>query len=129
MPKNMKYQSQVTQVGSSWQVQIVRQVTAKKTQVTKQQGGFESELKANEWATVELKQLLETLVGSNQRHNQNRKQNVEIAQQRSSRRAEKTALAKAAVVDKADGQQETSDDSNGMDPEINDDFDAFSEES
>ena len=100
MAKNNKYQINLQQVDSSWQAQVTRQVTSKKTTVTKQQENFTSEADAKEWADAELNKLLETQVSNNQRQNKNRKEKAEIVEQRSSRRAEKTAQAKAEKVEK-----------------------------
>ncbi|MDB4512014.1 DUF3622 domain-containing protein [Arenicella sp.] len=125
MAKNNKYQINTQKNDSSWSAQITRQVSSKKTKVTKQQSDFASETEAKEWAETELKQLLATQVSSNQRHDKNRKQNTKIAQQRSARRAVKTALAKAEKARKPEDQQQTSDVVSGTDPETDYNFDEF----
>jgi len=131
MAKNNKYQIHLLQVDSKWQAQITRQVTSKKTTVTKQHDDFACEADAKKWADTELEQLLEMQVSSNQRQNKQRKQKADIAEQRSSRRAKKTALAKAEKENKEKlvKEQKIITDSNSninleLDDEVNYDFDS-----
>ena len=95
MAKNKKYQCVVEKEGTAWLVQIVRQVTSKKTIVTKQQGGFASEQEAMVWGEEALQEFTAKQSTSNKRHGAQRKKNDEIKRQRSSRRADKTAAQKA----------------------------------
>ena len=94
MAKNRKYSSVISQEGSQWSARIVRQVTSRKTLVSKEQTGFESEEKALEWAEQQLAEFSATQSTSNKRHGEQRKLNEEERRQRSSRRAEKTLNAK-----------------------------------
>ncbi len=125
MAKNNKYKTNIQQVNSSWLAQITRQVTSKKTTITKQQADFATESQANEWADTELKKMLTTQASSNQRHDKSRKKNTEIAQQRSVRRAKKTALAKASKLKKDNDQQQASEEIESIDPETDYNFDEF----
>lgn len=61
MTQRKKYTCRVSQTDSSWTIEIVRRVTAKKTVVTKQQGGFATEAEAQAWGETELKALLKKL--------------------------------------------------------------------
>jgi len=94
MANNKKYDSKIEQEGSLWKAQIHRQVTSKKTIISKQQGSFASEEQAKEWAEKQLAEFASTLGASNKRHGEQRKMNEEERRQRSARRAEKTLNAK-----------------------------------
>ena len=94
MAKSKKYQSVIVQDGKVWLAKIERQVTSKKTLVSKQQGGFASEQEAADWASETLSEFMAKQNSSNLRHAKQRNKNIEIKQQRSSRRAIKTAKAK-----------------------------------
>ena len=118
MAKNNKYQINLLQTESTWQAQILRQITSKKTKITKQQADFTSESEAEKWAETELKKLIETQVQNNQRHNQSRKEKAQIAQQRSSKRAEKISKAERAKI-----ENETDERQYGIDPEVDYNFD------
>ena len=82
-----------------WKAQIHRQITSKKTIVSKQQDGFASEAKAKEWAEQQLTEFTSTQGASNQRHGEQRKLNEEERRSRSNRRAEKTLKAKQAKAE------------------------------
>lgn len=94
MASGKKYDIRIAQSGDTWLAQITRQVTSKKTTVSKQQGGFESEQAAQEWAEQALTDFVATLKLRNKRHGVQRKEDEEIKRQRASRRADKTAAAK-----------------------------------
>lgn len=96
MTKNTKYAAHIGQDGSSWNAQITRQVTSRKTIVSKKQGGFPSEAGARTWAEQQLAEYTNTQSKRNERHGQQRKMLEELRRQRSNRRAEKTVLKKVA---------------------------------
>ena len=96
MAKAKKYQCVVKQNEGAWIAQIIRQVTSKKTTVSKQQGDFASEQEALAWGEVALAEFTVMQSSSNQRRGLQRKKNEEIKRQRSSRRADKTATDKEA---------------------------------
>lgn len=96
MAKGKKYDVVIVQQkDAAWSAQITRQVTSKKTVISKQKSGFASESSAKQWAATELATFTGTLSESNQRHGAQRKASEEQRRQRSSRRADKTANAKA----------------------------------
>lgn len=115
MSKGKKYSTNIEQVDSLWRAQITRQVTSRKVVITKKKVGFKSEADAKKWADKTLLELTKTLADSNTRHGEQRKESEEIQRLRSSRRADKTKLAKdekakdidtdldQAVAEEADG--------------------------
>ena len=94
MAKHRKYSSLVESDDSSWKAKILRQVTSKKTHISKEQHGFATQEEAQSWAEAQLAEFSKTQGVSNQRHTEQRKSNEEERRQRSSRRANKTLLAK-----------------------------------
>jgi hypothetical protein len=94
MAKNKKYSANIETNGNTWTAQITRQITSRKTHVSKEQDGFASEQEAQEWAELQLAEFTKTQDTNNQRHSAQRKTNEEGRLQRSSRRAEKTLEAK-----------------------------------
>lgn len=96
MASNKKYQRIIVQRGDTWTAQIVRQVSSKKTHVSKEQCDFTSEQEAMDWGEAALAEFTATQSSSNRRHAEQRKKNEELKRQRSSRRADKTAAAKEA---------------------------------
>lgn len=94
MTKSKKYAYHIEQDNSSWKAQITRQVSSKKTIISKEQGDFASEAQALEWAEQELLAFASTLGKSNQRHGEQRKHLEDVRRQRSNRRADKTQQAK-----------------------------------
>lgn len=73
MAKGKKYDSRITQQGSSWTAEIIRRVTSKKTTVSKRQSGFATESEAEQWAQKELESFLQSLKQRNLRHANQRK--------------------------------------------------------
>ena len=59
-----KYAYRIQQNGEQWVAEITRKASAKKTVVSKKQGGFKSEVQAEAWAKQELASFLETLAES-----------------------------------------------------------------
>ena len=68
MAKGKKYDFKVTQSDSTWIAEIIRQVTSRKTVVSKSQDGFSSEAEATEWAKAQLVEFLEQLKQKNKRN-------------------------------------------------------------
>ena len=67
MTQNKKYGYQITQDNAGWTTKIIRQVTSKKTVVSKRQDGFSTELEAQEWGKEEIKGFLKNLNERNKR--------------------------------------------------------------
>ena len=74
MTQGKKYTSQITQDGDSWKAEIIRQVTSRRTMVSKSQDGFASEAEAQIWAESELKMFMKKLSEHNKRHSEVRKE-------------------------------------------------------
>ena len=101
MSKNRKYSYILEQKDSVWNAKIVRQVTSKKSIVSKEQSDFASEANAKDWAEQQIIEFTSTLSTSNQRHDKQRKLNEEHKRQRSSRRAEKAQQIKQEKSERA----------------------------
>lgn len=101
MASGKKYDIRIAPSGDTWLAQITRQITSKKTTVSKQQDGFESEHAAQAWAEQALVDFIATLKTRNKRHGVQRKEDEEIKRQRASRRADKTAAAKDLAKNQA----------------------------
>ena len=74
MIKGKKYDFRINQMDASWTVEIIRNVTSKKTIVSKRQSGFTSEAEAQEWGQKELKAFLQNL------HEQNKRRSLQKEQ-------------------------------------------------
>lgn len=96
MSKSKKYDHQIEQKNAVWSARITRKITSKKVVVSKEQDGFESEAAAKIWAEQEIATFTKTQSQSNQRQGTARKLGEDTREQRSARRAEKTADIKAA---------------------------------
>ena len=107
MSKSKKYAVSVEQHEDTWKAQILRQVTSRKTAVSKQRDGFASREEAEQWGTEQLAEFTKVQSGSNVRHGEQRKSSSETKLQRSARRAEKTALAKAKALEESEKEKES----------------------
>ena len=67
MAKGKKFEVRIVQKEASWAAEIIRQITSKKTVVSKSQDGFTSESEAQAWGEAELKSFLQTLTERNKR--------------------------------------------------------------
>jgi len=94
LSKNKKYHYQIEKSGASWQAKIVRQVSSKKTVVSKQKDAFPDQQSAQQWAEQTLQSFAAKQEASNKRHAEQRKLTEEQQRLRSARRAEKTERAK-----------------------------------
>ena len=73
MTKGKKYVYRVVQDKTTWTAEIVRRVTAKKTVVSKSQGGFATEHEAQAWGESELKSFSQNLNDRNKLRAKQRK--------------------------------------------------------
>ncbi len=96
-----KYQSEIRREGNCWTARITRQITSRKSIVSKQQNGFINEMEAQEWASTNLTKFIDTQKNANSRQSVNRKEQAELKRQRSSRRAKKTEANKLQNTDSA----------------------------
>lgn len=67
MAQSKKYNYQVTQDNTGWTTKIIRQVTSKKTTISKYQEGFSTESEAHKWGEKEIKIFLQSLIERNKR--------------------------------------------------------------
>lgn len=86
MTQQKKFDYQIKQDATTWSAEITRRVSARRTSISKQQDGFETEALAIEWATTELSGFLEKQKQANAR--------------KSERRTERDALAAKALAAK-----------------------------
>ena len=98
MAKSKKYDSRISQDGATWQAQIVRQVTLKKTVVSKKQAGFQTEAEAEKWAREKLIMFSKNLIERNKRHAGKRQKKVELL----AKKEREKALVKAAKIEAAE---------------------------
>ena len=61
MKQSKKFGYHIIKEGSSWSVEIIRRVTAKKTRVSKREDGFQSEEEAEKWGKSEVETFLKNL--------------------------------------------------------------------
>ncbi|MFT6408671.1 MAG: hypothetical protein ACJAQ6_002091 [Arenicella sp.] len=106
-----KYQSEVLQDGDNWMARITRQVTSRKSLVSKQQDGFTNQADAQAWVETNMAEFINTQKSANSRQGGSRKDQEEVKRQRSSRRAEKTEIAKNAKKESEIAEQSTKADS------------------
>ena len=119
-----KYQSDVVQDGAQWTARITRQITSRKSIISKQQEGFSNEAEAVAWAETNLTDFISTQKNANSRQGSSRKDQQEVKRLRSSRRAEKTETAKrekeALVADK-----NSRDSANEVESNFSSEFDSY----
>ena len=91
MSKNQKFAIRVTEKRNGWCAEITRQVTSRKTSVSKRETGFETEAKAQEWAEKELAGFIQNQAARNERKGEARKVRVEREERLAQEAAEKKA--------------------------------------
>ena len=72
MTQSKKYDYQITKGNAGWTTKIIRQVSSKKTVVSKRQDGFSTESEAQEWGKEEMKGFLKNLNERNKRRSKPR---------------------------------------------------------
>jgi predicted RNA-binding protein len=77
MTQGKKYSYQISQLDNEWCAEILRQVSYKKTVVSKRQDNFKTEGEAQAWAEKELEQFLQQQVERNKRKAEKRSQREE----------------------------------------------------
>lgn len=117
MSNNKKFAIRVTEKRNGWCAEITRQVTSRKTSVSKRETGFETEAQAQEWAEKELAGFVQNQAARNERKGEARKVRVEreerLAQEAAEKKARRIEEAKLAAAAQA---------------ELNDEDDFFDEE-
>lgn len=81
MSDNKKFTVKVTEKKNGWAAEIVRQVTSRKTVVSKREMGFETEAQAQAWAEKELVGFIENQAKRNERKALARKEKQEQTDQ------------------------------------------------
>jgi hypothetical protein len=95
MTSSKKYSIQVEKVKSSWTASIIRKLSSTRTSISKSQGKFKTKTEATAWAEEALAEFTKTQASSNIRKTEQRSSALKSRQERSERRAAKTAEAKA----------------------------------
>ncbi len=67
MTQGKKYNYRIAKNRKNWKAEIVRQVTSRKTVVSKRKTGFTTESEAKEWAEKELTSFIENQSEKNER--------------------------------------------------------------
>ncbi|MBF4423963.1 DUF3622 domain-containing protein [Vibrio anguillarum] len=67
MSESKKFTIKVTEKRNGWAAEIVRQVTSRRSVVSKREIGFESEAQAQAWAEKELSGFIENQAKRNER--------------------------------------------------------------
>nr|WP_321382370.1 DUF3622 domain-containing protein [uncultured Vibrio sp.] len=100
MSKNQKFAIRVSEKRNGWSAEITRQVTSRKTVVSKRETGFESEEKAQAWAEQELAGFVQNQVVRNERKAAQRQEREAEAEQLAAKvRKEEARKARDAEAD------------------------------
>ena len=67
MSTSKKYSYRIAKNRKNWKAEIIRQVTSRKTVVSKRKTGFTTETEAKEWAENELQSFIASLSERNER--------------------------------------------------------------
>lgn len=97
MSNNKKFAIRVSEKRNGWCAEITRQVTSRKTSVSKRETGFETEAQAQEWAEKELAGFIKNQAERNERKGEARKVRIE----REERLAQEAAEKKARRIEQA----------------------------
>ncbi|MGR2891432.1 DUF3622 domain-containing protein [Vibrio vulnificus] len=102
MSKNQKFAIRVTEKREGWAAEITRQVTSRKTVVSKRQMGFDSEAAAQAWSEAELAGFVKNQAERNERKSQQRKERDAEALSAKLRKAEQRRARDAQAEDEVD---------------------------
>lgn len=102
MSNNKKFAIRVSEKRNGWCAEITRQVTSRKTSVSKRETGFETEAQAQEWAEKELAGFIQNQAARNDRKGEARKVRIErderLAQEAAEKKARRIEQAKLAAA-------------------------------
>ncbi|MEF1289168.1 DUF3622 domain-containing protein [Vibrio sp. M260118] len=110
MSNNKKFAIRVTEKRNGWCAEITRQVTSRKTSVSKRETGFETEAAAQEWAEKELAGFIENQAARNERKGEARKVRIEREERLAQEAAEKKARYEEAKREAAQAEMDDEDD-------------------
>ncbi|EDP57575.1 DUF3622 domain-containing protein [Vibrio sp. AND4] len=99
MSKNPKFAIRVTEKRNGWSAEITRQVTSRKTVVSKRETGFDSEEKAQAWAEQELVSFVQNQVVRNERKATQRQEREEREAEQLAAKARKEEARKASEAE------------------------------
>lgn len=102
MSKNKKFAIRVVEKRAGWTAEITRQVTSRKTLVSKRQAGFETEELAQAWAENELLGFVKNQAERNERKGQQRVERQERQELESAKRKAAALRARAEAALEAD---------------------------
>ena len=113
MTQQKKFDYTIKQDANTWSAEITRRVSARRSNISKQQDGFATEALAIEWATAELAEFLEKQKQANARKSERRTERNALAEKAATakeasnaaflaKRAESRALALEAVESNED---------------------------
>jgi len=91
MANNKKFDFQVVEKRNGWSAEIIRQVSARRTTVSKREMGFETEALAIEWAEKELAEFVKHQAERNLRKGEQRKDREAAAEQKAAEAAQRAA--------------------------------------
>ena len=77
MGNGKKYDYRIAKNRKNWKAEIIRQVTSRKTVVSKRKTGFLTEAEAKNWAENELQSFIENLSKRNERRAKQRERRNE----------------------------------------------------
>ncbi|ACH67198.1 MULTISPECIES: DUF3622 domain-containing protein [Aliivibrio] len=97
-----KFDYRIVEKRNAWAAEITRQVTSRRTVVSKRQLGFETEAEAVEWAEKELVEFAKNQAVRNERKSEQRSEREEII----ARKKEKAAAQKAAYEAARDEEED-----------------------
>ncbi|ANS86159.1 DUF3622 domain-containing protein [Vibrio scophthalmi] len=110
MSKNKKFAIRVSEKRTGWTAEITRQVTSRKTVVSKREAGFESEELAQAWAEKELLGFVKNQAERNERKGQQRVERNERQERLEREAAERKAAFLQARSEANDAADEDFDD-------------------
>ena len=103
MSKNPKFAIRTTEKRNGWSAEISRQVTSRKTIVSKREMGFESQELAQEWAEKELAGFVKNQAERNDRKAAQRQERLErearLAREAEEKKARRLAEREAQADD------------------------------
>jgi len=79
MANGKKFDYRVVEKRNGWAAEIIRQVSARRTTISKRQADFATEAEATEWAEKALAEFVQSQVERNKRKAQQRKAVDEVA--------------------------------------------------
>ena len=79
MANGKKFDYRVVEKRNGWAAEIIRQVSARRTTISKRQAGFATEAEATEWAEKALAEFVQSQVERNKRKALQRKAVDEVA--------------------------------------------------